>query len=107
MMTKQVPEKSRNVHQLQNETLQGLLPADWQVILDTHDEYMRRGSLVRIFPVRETVQNYSKYFDTMRYGNVILQKWLLAGEGKVFTKEAKAPNKAPDWVCKQIDFDEA
>merc|ERR1711971_265431 len=47
-------------------SLRDLGEGEWQTILDTHDEYMRRGSLERIFPSTDTMSQYTHFFENPR-----------------------------------------
>jgi len=52
--------------------------------MDTHDEYMRRGNMERVFPLADSVDYYLEFFQTLRYSNTVLAKWLSLGGPKVF-----------------------
>jgi len=74
--------------------------AEWKLILDMHDEYMRRGNLDRIFPTKDSMKTYSRFFETPRYSNLVLARWLEAGGERLFLPQAR--NKVPSWVPEQI-----
>lgn len=77
--------------------------AEWRLILETHDEYMRRGHFERIYPARETVAEYLPFFATQRYSNMVLAKWLeLRGE-QCFLPQNRG--ELPSWVPRQTRFD--
>jgi tubulin polyglutamylase TTLL4 len=50
-------------------------PDDLRILIETEDEYSRRGSFERIFPTNQT-RKYLKYFDTPRYYNLLLNEWI-------------------------------
>mmetsp|Transcript_24066 Transcript_24066/g.55945 ORF Transcript_24066/g.55945 Transcript_24066/m.55945 type:complete len:753 (-) Transcript_24066:67-2325(-) len=77
--------------------------AEWGLILDTHDEYLRRGGLERIFPTEATHARYSSFFATPRYSNLVLARWLECGGEETLKPEAAA--RRPAWVPEQVHFD--
>jgi len=94
---------SHNVSTLQSVTsLRDLGEAEWRIILDAHDEYMRRGSFERIFPLREGLELYGQFFSTPRYSNLVLARWLEAGGANCFRPEASSD--LPLGVPRQIFF---
>ena len=44
--------------------------------MDIEDEFHRRGHFKIIFTVKETLENYTKFFEVMRYSNILLWKYL-------------------------------
>lgn len=46
------------------------------VIVEMIEAQSRCGDFERIFPVKSTVDNYTKYFTSVRATNLIVQKWL-------------------------------
>lgn len=82
-------------------SLQDLGEAEWRMILDTHDEYMRRGSLERIYPEREALEHYSQFFPSPRYSNLVLARWLEAGGARCFLPGStlQVPPGLPSQVC--------
>jgi len=94
---------SHNVSTIQSITsLRDLGEAEWRIILDTHDEYMRRGSFERIYPTREGLEMYGHFFSTPRYSNLVLARWLEAGGESCFLPDAVG--NLPPGVPKQIFF---
>lgn len=77
--------------------------AEWMTILDAHDEFMRRGSLERIFPTAESAGRYGAFFSTPRYANLVLAKWLQEGGEKRFHPDAR--HLLPPWIPRQLYFD--
>jgi len=49
---------------------------DWNVLFEADEENHRRGSFNRIFPLRDNIATYSKYFEYQRYNNIIVWQWL-------------------------------
>eukprot|EP00931_Biecheleriopsis_adriatica_P087813 TRINITY_DN62229_c0_g1_i1.p1 TRINITY_DN62229_c0_g1~~TRINITY_DN62229_c0_g1_i1.p1 ORF type:complete len:798 (+),score=142.35 TRINITY_DN62229_c0_g1_i1:72-2465(+) len=84
-------------------SLKELGEGEWQMILDTHDEYMRRGLLERIHPATETLKQYSEFFATPRYASLLLDRWLELGGESCFLPENR--NQIPNWVPQQVCFD--
>merc|ERR1712048_486702 len=65
--------RSHTVQSIQSiASLKDLGEGEWQTILDTHDEYMRRGMLERIYPSTESLGRYTELFATPRYANLVL-----------------------------------
>ncbi|CAF3852147.1 unnamed protein product [Rotaria magnacalcarata] len=52
-----------------------LTPDDLRILIESEDEYSRRGSFERIFPTNQT-RKYLKYFETPRYYNLLLNEWI-------------------------------
>ncbi|CAF0838743.1 unnamed protein product [Rotaria sordida] len=52
-----------------------LTPDDIRILIETEDEYARRGSFERIFPTNQT-RKYLKYFETPRYYNLLVHEWI-------------------------------
>jgi len=91
-----------------NPLLKDLGEAEWNTILDTHDEFMRRGSLERIFPNKQGVERYAPFFSSPRYSNLVLSTWLQAGGDSCFRNSGRGNLKddgLPTFVPKQVFFD--
>jgi len=78
--------------------------AEWRLILDTHEELLRRGALERIYPTREAVEKYAPFFSTPRYANLVLQRWLQNGGERLFTAGGNTRD-VPAWLPPQVYFD--
>jgi tubulin polyglutamylase TTLL4 len=68
-------------------------PDDIRILIETEDEFARRGSFERIFPTNQT-RKYLKYFETPRYYNILLNEWItkysrLEERGKIFLQLRK------------------
>jgi tubulin polyglutamylase TTLL4 len=57
-----------------------LSPEDWNILFEFDEEFHRRGDFERIFPNKDTVDHYSKFFLSQRYNNLLVQKWLTSKE---------------------------
>uniref|UniRef100_A0A7S2J0F0 Tubulin--tyrosine ligase-like protein 5 n=2 Tax=Zooxanthella nutricula TaxID=1333877 RepID=A0A7S2J0F0_9DINO len=75
--------------------------AEWELVLDSHDEDMRRGGLERIFPTAGAAQ----YLDFVEesYCNLVLRRWHEAG-GAQLLKPGAAPGVVPAWLPRQVSF---
>ncbi|CAL1135054.1 unnamed protein product [Cladocopium goreaui] len=86
------------VERLQSENLRlrDLGEAEWSIILDAHDEYLRRGAYERIFPDL----NFQEFFRIQRYGNCVLAKWLREGGETCFLPGRE--DLRPNWLPLQL-----
>jgi hypothetical protein len=57
--------------------IQHLTEKDWRTIHYLEDENVRSGNFTRIFPTRNTLEQYSKYMESVKYNNLLVGKWLL------------------------------
>ena len=55
------------------------------------EEYCRRGNFEMIFPRKNSIEKYRKYFKVQRACNTIIWKWLKLGNS--VSKEASSPEK--------------
>lgn len=46
-----------------------------RILIETEDEYARRGNFLRVFPSNNT-KKYLKFFETTRYYNLLLNEWI-------------------------------
>jgi len=88
--------RSHTVNNIATASLKSLGEAEWQLILDTHDEFMRRGEFERIYPTREAVDRYASFFTAPRYSNAVLARWLQEGGERCFTPDGRAD--IPSWI---------
>jgi len=95
--------RSHTVQSVSSAALCDLGEAEWRLIQDSYDEYMRRGSLERIFPRQELLGSYDRFFTAPRYANLVLARWLQAGEERCFLPEARTD--VPPWLPQQLSFD--
>ena len=52
-----------------------ITPDDIRILIETEDEYARRGNFQRIFP-SSISNNYMKLFEKPRYYNILISKWV-------------------------------
>lgn len=72
----------RNLIALQNcKSLEdfSLCEEDLDVLFDAEEELYRTGYFKRIFPLKHNIDYYSQFFDTTRYNNLLLWKFLKTG----------------------------
>lgn len=95
--------RSHTLSSVSTAPLRTLGEAEWQLIVDSQDEYMRRGLLEQIYPTREATQRYAPYFPTPRYSNLVLARWLHeVGSDRGFED---ARREMPPWVPRTITCD--
>merc|ERR1712039_632051 len=87
--------RSHTVQSIPSAQLRDLGEAEWDMILDSHDEYMRRGAFERIFPRKDTSEQYSQFSPSPRYSNMVLGRWLEAGGEQCFSHESAASGQVP------------
>lgn len=95
--------KSHTPLSISSSTLAELGEAEWATILDAHDEFMRRGSLERVFPTADSARRYGAFFATPRYANLVLAKWLEEGGEKCFHPDQRCV--LPPWIPRQVCFE--
>jgi hypothetical protein len=99
-------DRHRTAQELTNaegiEALNCFSQAEWQLIMDAHDEDMRSGALERIFPLKENAAYFSTFLPTLRHSNLVLQKWLEAGGPDIFRLDFQ--HLLPDFLPKQVCF---
>lgn len=52
-----------------------LTPDDLRMLIESEDEFNRRGHFQRVFPSNNT-KKYLKFFETTRYYNLLLAEWI-------------------------------
>eukprot|EP00929_Paragymnodinium_shiwhaense_P096941 TRINITY_DN5869_c0_g1_i2.p1 TRINITY_DN5869_c0_g1~~TRINITY_DN5869_c0_g1_i2.p1 ORF type:complete len:695 (-),score=158.93 TRINITY_DN5869_c0_g1_i2:161-2245(-) len=81
----------------------------WELVMESHDQEMRRGGLERIFPTAQS-SKFSAYFEQESYFNLVLRRFYEAGGGALFgMPSASLPNATaaptiPPWVPRQVEF---
>jgi len=78
--------------------------AAWELVLEAHDEDMRRGGLERIFPTAESAR-YAPFFERVSYCNLVLEKWHEAG-GVALLSDCESCG-LPPYVPRQVSFSRA
>jgi len=76
--------------------------ADWDLVLDAHDEDFRCGGLKRIYPAVDS-DAYVAFQEEESYCNIVLRKWQEAGGGELFTNPERS-RLLPPWVPRQLCF---
>uniref|UniRef100_A0A6I8NXR2 Tubulin tyrosine ligase like 4 n=1 Tax=Ornithorhynchus anatinus TaxID=9258 RepID=A0A6I8NXR2_ORNAN len=66
--------------ELYSSVLDVLTPADVRVLVETEDEFSRRGQFERVFPTRASAR-YLRFFDQPRYFNILTTQWELKYQG--------------------------
>lgn len=94
--------RSHTVNSVSSAPLRDLGEAEWQLIVESYDEYMRRGSFEQVYPTFEATQRYASFFPTQRYSNLVLARWLHElGRDGVFES---ARSEMPPWVPRMLSF---
>ncbi|NXS62086.1 TTLL4 polyglutamylase, partial [Brachypteracias leptosomus] len=70
-LTQKIPDQD-----FYSSVLDILTPADVQVLVETEDEYSRRGQFERVFPTQGSTR-YLRFFEQPRYFNILLTQWEL------------------------------
>jgi tubulin polyglutamylase TTLL4 len=60
---------------VQQSIVRTLTPDDARILMETEDEFSRRGEFERVFPTAKT-RKYLKFFETPRYYNLLLDEWI-------------------------------
>jgi len=75
--------------------------AEWELVLDAHDEDMRSGGLTRCYPAPDCAR-YTHFFEET-YANIVLRRWQEAGGGDLFARRDKDAGRfVPPWVPRQV-----
>lgn len=77
--------------------------AEWELVLDAHDEDMRSGGLERIFPTATSAEYVPFFNGEESLHNLVLRLWLEAGGGELFGK-GRSRKLVPPWVPRQVCF---
>lgn len=70
-------KNTRDIVELQNAL--ELSEVDVSTLIECDEEFNRKGLYKRIFPRKENIDSYMKYFEALRYNNLLLWKWLKSG----------------------------
>lgn len=92
--------RTHTINTVGTAALKELGEAEWQLILDTHDEFMRRGHFERIYPTRDRVERLAPFFATPRYSNLLLARWIEEGGEQCFLPEGRGD--IPPWVPRLV-----
>ena len=70
---------NRNYKKLENlnwdNCIDKLNPEDWEILFESEEEFYRRGHFELIFPLKENIEEYKKFFEFERYNNILLWKY--------------------------------
>jgi len=76
----------------------------WDLVMDAHDQDMRRGGLQRIYPTSQS-SKYVKFMAEESYSNVVLRKFYEAGGADQFWgSAANITRSLPPYVPPKISF---
>ncbi|XP_048339735.1 tubulin monoglutamylase TTLL4 isoform X2 [Sphaerodactylus townsendi] len=79
-------------HEFYSTILDILTPDDVRVLIETEDEFARRGQFERIFPSRVSMR-YLRFFEQLRYFNILVAQWEL----KYFSNRTKGVDLLRSW----------
>ncbi|XP_044294057.1 tubulin polyglutamylase TTLL4 isoform X3 [Varanus komodoensis] len=89
-LTQKVPDQ-----EFYSTILDVLTPDDVRVLVETEDEFARRGQFERVFPSRLSM-HYLRFFEQPRYFNILTAQWEL----KYFLNKAKGVDLLRNWCYK-------
>uniref|UniRef100_A0A8C7E554 Tubulin tyrosine ligase like 4 n=1 Tax=Naja naja TaxID=35670 RepID=A0A8C7E554_NAJNA len=89
-LTQKIPEQ-----EFCSTILDVLTPDDVRVLIETEDEYARRGQFERVFPSRCSA-HYLRFFEQPRYFNILTTQWEL----KYFLNKSKGVDLLRNWCHK-------
>ncbi|NXH10511.1 TTLL4 polyglutamylase, partial [Bucco capensis] len=72
-----------------------LTPDDVRILVETEDEYSRRGQFERVFPTHISMR-YLRFFEQPRYFNILLTQWEL----KYYLNKCKGLELLKNWCVK-------
>ena len=72
---KKKEEPKRSLHKLRNFALEDLSKEDLKLLTEYEEENRRSGGFTRIFP-NQNWKEYAKYFESVRYKNTLLWKYI-------------------------------
>ncbi|XP_053112737.1 tubulin monoglutamylase TTLL4 isoform X2 [Hemicordylus capensis] len=89
-LTPKVPDQ-----EFYSSILDVLTPEDVRVLVETEDEFARRGQFERVFPSRVSMR-YLRFFEQPRYFNILTTQWEL----KYFLNKTKGVDLLRNWCHK-------
>uniref|UniRef100_A0A670JZ52 Tubulin tyrosine ligase like 4 n=1 Tax=Podarcis muralis TaxID=64176 RepID=A0A670JZ52_PODMU len=89
-LTSKVPDQ-----EFYSTILDVLTPDDVRVLVETEDEFARRGQFERVFPSRFSM-HYLRFFEQPRYYNILTSQWEL----KYFVNKIKGVDLLRNWCHK-------
>ncbi|KAK3283027.1 hypothetical protein CYMTET_9260 [Cymbomonas tetramitiformis] len=87
------------LQQLQRKPISKLCDADISLICEAEDENARRGNWERVFPAKclEDSDPYTRFFESIRYGNQLLAKWLKEPDWEVLVARSQSMKAVEDF----------
>ncbi len=61
---------------LSADSFQDLSEDDVETLIQSEEEYYRRGHFEKIYPLANNIDKYAKYYEALRYNNLLLWRWL-------------------------------
>ncbi|XP_061860622.1 tubulin monoglutamylase TTLL4 isoform X2 [Colius striatus] len=89
-LTQKIPDQD-----FYSSVLDTLTPGDVRVLVETEDEYSRRGQFERVFPSHGSMR-YLRFFEQPRYFNILLTQWEL----KYCSNKQKGLELLKNWCVK-------
>ncbi|XP_054827177.1 tubulin monoglutamylase TTLL4 isoform X2 [Eublepharis macularius] len=86
-LTQKVPDQ-----EFYSTILDVLTPDDVRILIETEDEFARRGQFERVFPSRVSMR-YLRFFEQPRYFNILVAQWEL----KYFLNKTKGVDLLRSW----------
>ncbi|NXI71377.1 TTLL4 polyglutamylase, partial [Anseranas semipalmata] len=89
-LTQKVPDQ-----EFYSSVLDILTPDDVRILVETEDEYSRRGQFERVFPTHISMR-YLRFFEQPRYFNILVTQWEL----KYYLNKHKGLELLKNWCVK-------
>ncbi|KAM6077653.1 tubulin monoglutamylase TTLL4 isoform 2-T3 [Theristicus caerulescens] len=89
-LTQKIPDQD-----FYSSVLDILTPDDVRILVETEDEYSRRGQFERVFPTHISMR-YLRFFEQPRYFNILLTQWEL----KYYLNKHKGLELLKNWCVK-------
>ncbi|NXC19831.1 TTLL4 polyglutamylase, partial [Corythaeola cristata] len=89
-LTQKVPDQD-----FYSSVLDILTPDDVRILVETEDEYSRRGQFERVFPTHISMR-YLRFFEQPRYFNILVTQWEL----KYYLNKCKGLELLKNWCVK-------
>ena len=65
---------------------------DIEILLDIEDEFHRRGHFEKLFPLKDNIDIYAGFFQSLRYNNLLLWKHIKSNYNFLETFYTKISN---------------
>ncbi|NXT52344.1 TTLL4 polyglutamylase, partial [Pluvianellus socialis] len=89
-LTQKIPDQD-----FYSSVLDILTPDDVRILVETEDEYSRRGQFERVFPTHVSMR-YLRFFEQPRYFNILVTQWEL----KYYLNKRKGLELLKNWCVK-------